>query len=134
MTPRRSNWYAQIAVAVLIVVLVVLCGFLVRQYRIAVRQGIVSSERIRFAEFASHHPLGAADAGLIEPWMTFDYVSVSFKVPALYLMTALGISSSTAGYPNLTLGRYARTIATSSDGFTQAVRGAVESYLVPKGR
>ncbi len=132
MTPRRSNLYAKIAVAVLVVALIILSIFLVRQYRIAARQGIISAERIHFAGIVSKHSLGAADVDLIAPWMTFDYVSVSFKVPSSYLMASLGIPSSTAGYPNITIGRYARSIATSSTAFTIEVQNAIKVYLSPQ--
>ena len=131
MTNQRSNWYAEIAVGVLLVALVILSIFLVRQYRVAARQTTISAERVRFADLVRHHSLGAADIGLIAPWMTFDYVSVSFKVPVAYLTSELGISSSAAGYPNITIGHYARTIATSSPAFTAEVQDAVRSYFVP---
>ena len=64
--------------------------------------------------------------------MTFDYVNVSFKVPVPYLTAMLGISSSTAGYPNITIGRYARSIATSSTAFAVEVQDAVRGYLSPQ--
>ena len=132
MPPHRSNLYAEIAVAVLIVALIILSIFLVRQYRIAARQGIISAERIHFADIVRKHSLGASDAGLIAPWMTFDYVSVSYKVPVPYLTAFMNISSSTQGYPNITISRYTRTIATSSTAFTKEVQSAVEGYLSPQ--
>jgi hypothetical protein len=131
MKPERTNWYAEIAVAALIVVLIVLCVFLVRQYQNAARRGAISAERTQFAEFVRHHRLGQTDANLIATWMTFDYVSVTFKVPTAYLMTALDIPSSTPGYPNITLGHYARTVATSSEAVVNEVQNAVKSYVVP---
>ena len=131
MIPQRSNWYAEIAIALLVLALVILSVFLVRQYRITAREGAVSAEKIRFADLLHHRSLGGNDVSLIEPWMTFDYVSISFKVPSAYLMTALSIASSTPKYPNVTIGRYARTIATSSTAFTAFVRAAVQSYLAP---
>lgn len=132
MSPQRKNWYAEIAVTILVTVLVILCVLLVRQYKMAARQGIVSVERVHFADIIRHHQLGAADASLIEPWMTFDYVGVSFKVPTSYITAELGISSSTAGYPNITIGRYSRIMATSSAALTVEVQNAVRDYLAGK--
>ena len=129
---QHKNWYAEIAVTVLVVALIVLSIFLVRQYRIAARQGIISAERVHFAEIVSRHSLGAADVALIAPWMTFDYISVSYKVPVPYLTAFLNISSSTAGYPNVTLGRYSKTIATSSTAFAVEVQDAVRNYFSPR--
>ena len=131
MTPERSNWYAKLAVAILVAVLIILCMFLVRQYRLAARAGVISAERAQFAQFIMHHRLGASDVSLIAPWMTFDYVSVTFKVPAPYLTTALGIASSTVGYPNITIGHYARMIATSSIAVAAEVQNIVKDYLAP---
>jgi len=133
MTPKRQNWYAEIAVAILVVVLIILCVLLVRQYRVTARQEIVSMARVHLTDIARNHPLGAADINLIQSWMTFDYVSISFKVPVPYLTTTLGIASSTVGYPNVTLGHYARTIATSSAAVTIKVQNAVRDYLAPTG-
>ncbi|MEI6316280.1 MAG: hypothetical protein WCO65_00960 [bacterium] len=42
----------------------------------------------------------------IQPWMTFNYVTVVFKLPPLYLKTALGITDQR--YPNIQIGRYAK--------------------------
>jgi len=131
MKPERKNWYAEIAVGALVIVLIVLCFLLVRQYQIAARRGAITAERTQFAELVRHHSLGLADTNLIASWMTFDYVSVSYRVPADYLMTALDIPSSTPAYPNITLGRYARTVATSSEGVVNEVQNAVKAYLVP---
>ena len=127
---NHSRWYGWIIVAVLVIVVIILCVFVVRQYNILDRREIISAERLTFATIARHHSLGAADAYLIEPWMTFDYISISFKVPTSYFTQTFGISSSSVpAYPNITLARYARTVATSSDVFTDAVRTAVERYL-----
>ena len=131
MTPEEHSWYAEITIAILIIVLVVLSMFLVQQYRTALRQGEISAERLQFANLVRHHSLGAVDVSLIAPWMTFNYVSVSFKVPISYLMTALGVPGAAADYPNETIGHYAKTIATSTSDFLTSVRSAVRSYLLP---
>jgi len=129
MKSKNSNWYAGIIIIVLVVILIVLSYFLVRQYRAVSRQQEVSAERAHFADLLRHHSLTASDTDLIAPWMTFNYVSVSFKVPAGFLASALDIATSTPRYPNITLGRYARTIATSSSAVTDAVQTAVKNYL-----
>jgi hypothetical protein len=130
----HSHQYAKVALAVLIVVLLVLCVFLVRQvqqYHGTPRRGPISAERMHFASLVQQHSLTAGDVDLIQPWMTFDYVSVSFNVPASYIATALGIASTTFGYPNITLGHYARMISTTSTAFIASVRAAVQTYLAP---
>jgi hypothetical protein len=120
---------ALVVLVILSVVLVALCVMLFRQYQIAARREAVSAARMHFADVVKHHSLSAADAGLIESWMTFGYVAVSFKVPASYLSSQLSIATSTpVGYPNITIGRYARSIATSTDDMTTAVRNAVSRY------
>lgn len=42
----------------------------------------------------------------IQPWMTFDYVNVVFKLPPAYLKQSLNITDP--HYPNLQISRYAR--------------------------
>jgi len=121
MNTSYPHRYLKVALAILVFVLLLLCVFLVRQYR-AVPSPV--------ATHMSHpHSLSATDVGLIEPWMTFSYVSASYKVPSSYLESDLGISSATPHYPNITLARYAKAIATTSIAVTQSVRAAVQSYL-----
>ena len=125
MNPQTSKRYLKILLAILVFVLVLLCVFLVRQYYIGLARPA--------APISHPHSLSANDVGLIEPWMTFDYVSASYKVPSAYLQSALGIPVSTPRYPNVTLAHYAKTAATSSLALTKSVRAAVQSYLNQSG-
>ncbi|MBU6427277.1 hypothetical protein KGQ27_03550 [Patescibacteria group bacterium] len=131
---KHSIWYGSISIAVLVIVLVVLFIFLVRQYRIILRREAISSQRIHFGDILHHRSLDASDADLISSWMTFGYIGVSFKVPVSYLTDKLDIASTTQGYPNITIGRYAKQNATSSDTIVTEVRNAVKDYLSSGGK
>jgi len=133
MKLNRSKKYFAL-ISLLTVVLIILCVFLVRQYHAIVRQATVSTERVHINDLIRRHSLGVSDAGLIEPWMTFAYVGVSFKVPASYFVASLNISTSTPKYPNITISRYARMVATSSDVLVKAVRSAVQNYFASVGQ
>jgi len=131
MESERSNRYAKIAIAILVAVLIILCVFLVRQYQTISHYKAITAERMHFAALTREHSLGIKETELIESWMTFDYVSASFKVPVPYLRNALKIASSTLDYPNITLAHYARTVATSSEAVVEDVRAAVRGFLLP---
>ena len=140
MPPSRSHWYTKAAIVILLIVLVILCVFLVRQYDIIVRQGTISSERTHFADLVRQHPLTAADAGLIQPWMTFNYIAVSYRVPISYLTITADLASTTPGYPNITLNHYAKLRTASVESFdpnaspeevVKNVQDAVRSYDAP---
>jgi|SRR5271168_2770864 len=134
MTHKDSNFFIKILLAFLVILLIILCVFLVRQYRIGEERKAISTERAHFANLVDNHSLNTADVDLIEPWMTFNYISISFKVPNSYFTTALDISTSTPHYPNITLGHYARLTATSSAVLTETIRSAVQNYLIGEGR
>ena len=95
---------------------------------------MVADQKIHFAGLIQHHAMGSADVDLIEPWMTFEYLSISFTVPETYLESSLSISTSTQVFSNITLVRYARTVGTTTDSFVMTVRNAVKSYLVSEGK
>jgi hypothetical protein len=129
MEHQKANLYLKIIITILIIVLAILCFFLVQQYRTISQQKAISAERFNFANLARHHSLGINEINLIEPWMTFNYVSISYKVPASYLQTMLGISSSTANYPNITINHYAKTVGTNPNSLVEKIKNAVQQYL-----
>ena len=129
MRNHSSSWYTRIILIVLILVAVVLCVFLIQQYQVRKRLGIISTEHMHFADMVHRRSLNTPSAIFIEPWMTFAYISTSFHIPISYLTTTLHIATTTRGYPNVTLGRYARMIATSSTMLTQQVQEVVKNYI-----
>ena len=76
---------------------------------------------------ANHGPLGSSNVSVISPWMTFSYVNIIFKLPPLYLESALNISDSQ--YPNLIIARYAKLQKIQSDVFVGQIQSAVTAYF-----
>ncbi len=129
MHNHPSSWYTRIILVVLILAAIILSVFLIRQYQAIKHLGIISTEHMHFADVVRRRSLGTPSAAFIEPWMTFGYISASFHIPVSYLTTTLHIATTTSAYPNVTLGRYARMIATSSAMFVQQVQEAVKNYM-----
>ncbi|HUO75336.1 MAG TPA: hypothetical protein VMU12_00210 [Candidatus Paceibacterota bacterium] len=105
-----------IALGVLGVITIVLAVLLVREYQALNRAGLTNPGRYRMHLSHVHAPLTVNDIGVIQSWMTFDYVNRIFALPADQLKTALKITD--ARYPHLRLGTY-----------TSDVKDAVKSYL-----
>lgn len=62
----------------------------------------------------------------IQPWMTFDYINVVFKIPPSYLKNILGISDT--HYPNIRLDWYARSYGIEQSVLLRTVKQYVTTY------
>ena len=123
----NSKLIAKIILLILFLVLVVLVGLLFEQYRQIRDSGIISAQKLQFENLVSKKTLTSDDAVYLDPWMTFNYINVSFKLPADYLKNALNISDSS--YPNITIYKYAKTIGSTGNIFIENVRNAVKQYF-----
>ncbi|MDD4989115.1 MAG: hypothetical protein PHV42_01680 [Candidatus Pacebacteria bacterium] len=123
--PKR---YVEIILGVLVVIFLFLCLLLVREYNYLKRQELMSLYHDRV--LSSSRPSLAADISLIQSWMTFDYINVTFKIPPDVLKSSLHITD--AHYPRISLARYAKSIATSSPAFLLDVQNAVRDFLAQK--
>lgn len=118
----------KITIAVLIVLLVVLCGFLVRAYFVLRREHLANVRELSLSAFVARHgPLTAAEVGVIRPWMTFDYVNRTFGLPADFLKTTFGVADP--NYPKLTLSQYSGEEGFNETEFLNAIQVAVAHYL-----
>jgi len=122
---RAVEWIV-IGLAIALAVLVV---FFVREY-LALRyeQALNAREASLEAVLKAHGPLTANDVDIIQDWMTFDYLSRIFSLPADYLKTALSITD--AHYPDLSIGAYARSAGESEAAARASVQEAVKNYLL----
>jgi hypothetical protein len=62
----------------------------------------------------------------IQPWMTFDYVNVVFKLPKNYLKDILGISDQR--YPNLRIDTYSKETNFNKPLLLQTIKKYTASY------
>jgi hypothetical protein len=112
-----------VIIVVMIVILLCLCAALAAGVRRAGRENPSAS----FVDFLSlkraHGPLPAADADLIRPWMTFDYVNRLFGLPPEYLKVGLDITDKR--YPDISFTEYSESSGTTSVSFLGSVRSAV---------
>jgi hypothetical protein len=126
--PSAERHLLKYTIIGLIIVLVVLFVFLGYAYR-GLRRAQVLQARASWlsALLHRHGPLGTGDAGVIRPWMTFDYIDRLFALPPQYLKAQLSISD--ARYPRLTVGAYANETHASSTAFLTAVQASVGQYV-----
>jgi len=114
-------------VAILIVALIVLAILFGRDVMNLYRSGAFRRYRPIGPLLQGNGPRGPIpDAGHIEKWMTFRFITVSFRLPTDYLKTTLDIRDTR--YPNLTLDRYAKSAGLDPDTFVGAVRTDVRGY------
>jgi hypothetical protein len=125
----KLTTYIKYIVIGLIVVLVVLAIFIVRDYRLLRREQIVGDRESFIAALLEHHgPLTVNDVNIVSAWMTFDYINKIFALPGTYLKAQLQITDSR--YPKLSLSSYARSEHDSSLDVTTQVQSAIRNYLM----
>jgi hypothetical protein len=113
--------YIKYAIIFLVVLLLVLCIFFVRDYISLRRAQIVSARELQLsALFKAHGPLTANDVTVIRPWMTFDYINKLLK-------NALSISDPS--YPQLSLYGYANHQRANITIVVSDVESSTRDYL-----
>jgi hypothetical protein len=124
----RKHW------VVLFIIAIVLALFFATQYFIKSVKESYSEGELRplyyYHHTDNHGQIQRApqtvSANDIQPWMTFDYVNVVFKIPPTYLKSILGISDPR--YPNIRLDRYAREYSIESSVLLNTVKKYVTTY------
>jgi hypothetical protein len=66
------------------------------------------------------------NVSIIEPWMTFNYLNIVFKLPPHYLENSLSITESR--YPNIRIDYYARRHTINQQMFLQMIRQNITNY------
>jgi len=125
-THPKTQLALKAALAAVILVLIVLCVFLVRQYQHIQRLDYISQQRSLFISIHGSGPLTAADASSTQEWMTFDYIDKAFTLPPQYLQTALAITDSR--YPRMTITRYASVAGLSQPEALLKVQDAIRAF------
>lgn len=127
MNKQVPGSYMKATVATLVIVLFVLSYELWRQYLYIAHVELINTERLQFSNLRHSRHLTIADVSYIQPWMTFEYVSVAYQVPTTALKTSLNISDP--HYPRLSISRYAINAHLDVAALTVSVRDAVQSFL-----
>ena len=71
--------------------------------------------------------LGPNDIGLIEYWMTFDYINHVFGLPEDYIKQELQISDPK--YPRISIRKYARENKETESSAVEQIRNLVRVYF-----
>jgi hypothetical protein len=123
--------YIKYALIFLGIVLVILMFFLVREIVYIKRSEDINIRKIQFSSFLkSHGPMTVNDAGIIAPWMTFDYINRLFKLPPEFLKTSLVVTDSR--YPQISISGYARSEGMNATVFIGEVQSDLRDYLINK--
>jgi hypothetical protein len=118
-------------ILILLGVILVLLGILFyTQYRHLERLQVVNYRQLRLSSIAKHVPLTAKDVGIVESWMTFDYINRVFGVPRDYFQGVFEITDP--HYPRLTLYRYAKNGNLDVSLFVNETKTALSDYLTKK--
>jgi amino acid permease len=103
---RNIRNYIKYAIIFLVILLLILGFFLVRNYVSLRRTQIINAREFQLSTLLKNHgPVTANDITVIRSWMTFDYINKLFNIPPDYLKNTLSISDPS--YPQLSLYGYA---------------------------
>ena len=73
------------------------------------------------------NPTGPITPANIQPWMTFNYINVVFRLPADYLRTELKLTDP--NYPRISIGRYAKRNKLNAEELFNSVKAAVDARI-----
>lgn len=114
-----------------IVLLALLCAASLVWFVISVRQFYKAGDLQPQYYYAKHeqshteHPV-TVTIDSIQPWMTFNYLNVVFRLPPTYLQNALAITDPR--YPNMRIDSYTRVRKLDPSFFLQNLKKALTSY------
>lgn len=123
---RKKRYYANIFLAGLVALLVLLIFLLSREYERLSRLPLFPEGGSFASELRARRVLSPASAGAVRSWMTFEYVNRLFALPPGYLKTALRIAD--ARYPKMTVGSYAKRLGVSPAAFLSEVENAIRGF------
>lgn len=128
--PPKYLWLAYIAIAVLSLRLILLVVDLSNQEEYVADWQARHGRGVRTSGLKLHRMMTAADAVLIQSWMSFDYIARVFGIPIFQLQTALRIEDS--DFSRMTIGKYAKENGLDALDVTQRVVTVVRNYLLDK--
>lgn len=108
------------------------CVLFVRDYMVLRHSGVLRFHHPRltpFQQVGSTSPV-VTNVGMIENWMTFDYINMSFELPPQLLRDGLHISDPS--YPRLSIRRAAKESGVSRDVYLAQIRTIIQNYLLSK--
>jgi hypothetical protein len=127
---NHSKQYLKYIIILLGTVLVLLGIIFYLQYRHLQRLQVVNYRELKLSSLTKRAPLTENDVGIVESWMTFDYINRAFGMPRDYLQNLLKITDPR--YPQLTLYRYAKNGNLDAAVFVNEVKAALTDYLTKK--
>ena len=129
MNTKIPDRYVKIILGALVVVFLSLCFLFEREYSRLYRLELVGQHHF-FTSALSRRPLTSSDVGMIQVWMTFEYINVTFNIPKSFLESNLNITDTR--YPQVSLSRYARGQKSDPNVVLTQVQNAVRGFLDAK--
>ena len=129
---KRSRTLLLTSLLILSAFFLFVCVLFIREYLLLRHSGVLRFHHPRFAPFqqmGSTSPV-VINVELIENWMTFDYINMSFQLPPQLLRDELHISDP--AYPRLSIRRAAKESGISRDVYLAQVKRIVQNYLLSK--
>jgi hypothetical protein len=117
-------------VITLVIAIVIYCGLLIGNIQSAKRAGVFNN-RTNIAEILQKnkqtHLTSVEDVGLIDAWMTFEYINALFNIPASYLQESLDIQDSK--YPKIPVGKYIKINRLNRSEYLLKVKKSVRNHV-----
>ena len=126
----KNKFYLKIAIFLILVVVIFLAVFTIRDYKYNQRLNFITARESLFSSLHGPKPITVDDVGSIQTWMTFDYINHLFNLPPDYLKNSLSITNSR--YPRLTIAKYAVSENTNSNISLLKVQNVIKSFFSQK--
>ena len=134
MTSKSNSLKREVsAIAVLVLLVVVICGWFGYEYFYSGQLDRVASNEVAarkewISDLRASGPATLKNVPSIQSWMTFDYINHLFALPSSYLQSHLSIAE--ARYPRLALEEYAEDMHLTQATVLTEVKNTVTTYLV----
>ncbi len=127
---RKADEYIKFTLVLLVIILAALLVAFIKEYSDLRKAEVLGPREAFLGAVSRHGPFTVNDLGIIQGWMTFDYVNKLFGLPSNYLKSNLNISDP--HYPRLLIYRYAEKNKMGLQSFLNEVRNSIRSYLANK--
>ena len=122
--------YVKIIIVFLLLALFSLCFLFYREYNYLRKIDDINSYKGLIETLRNKKSLSGTDADIVQSWMTFNYLNIIFHIPPNYFKNFLVIADSR--YPNLSVGKYAKSVNLSTNILITSVKEAITDYFNSK--
>ena len=118
-------------ILLLIIIIIVFWFFIFEKIQVVHMHGFYKHKSLieTLIKDKKEHDISVSDINMINDWMTFHYINFIFNLPEEYLKNKFQIHNES--YPNITLGKYAKTENIDIPLFLNETKKIILNYTNP---